>query len=430
MAKKILTDIQTYLTITITTIAILLFDLLGKVGLAVYGILMVYSLIFLFFNIKRTFCTSFSFYIAITFFIYFAIATIINGGIDRFGNTVIQLFCLTLISFYHQKTNEIRIIFIQIAKILTVLSLIMAIGSILLPYIATKSSFYINGNLSDYLLDLVKSKINSFDGRLRGLTGHPNSTAEFCFVASTLSIFLLSNNEKKWFIPSFANILLSIFLIFIATSSRTNMLSILSFVFIYFISYFLMLEKNNIQYEKIFKAVIVLCIIVFVLFLLILLMFPQIRNFFLTRVIRISTLDTGSGRLDVYKAAYELGKGHRFLGFNYRELFNATGQNHAHNLLLHLLSFSGLPGLILFLVYYIYTLIISLINLNNNKLLPKQRIICCFFFSFIASYFIAGLTESGGINRLSLISVIAMPIFAYTHVIYFNSTNNMEESNE
>ena len=422
MEKNFFSDVHTYFLVCISTIMALLFNLFGNVGLAIYGLLIVYSFIFFLLNVKKQpLLKTPIFYVMVAYYAYHILAVCINGSVIQLGSSILQLFFLSLIGFFQRDTKTIKHDITSLAKCMTVFGLLMSIGSLLMASFALYFPEHVV-ILPSYLKKVFESVSFSFyNGRIRGFGNQPNVSSEFCLICSMFSTFLITNSSvsRKWHITSLINIIITVYFIFIAASSRTKMVAIAAFFCCYFVSYFFVINRRNQKYKKIITVLLISTIIVIILLVLILAFSNDFRTFIMEDVIRISSLETASGRDDVYKTAFDLGKGHRLFGYNVETLKKAIAP-HAHNIYLQLLSFAGIPGLVLFCIYFFYTAFIAGKNLINNSFAEEEKNLNCFIFCFIFCYFIQGLPEVAGVDIMRLSSVSAQLIFASTHLIYHN----------
>lgn len=422
MNKKInmfLFDIHTYFLLTISIIIVLQFNLLGKIGLAIYGVLILYSFTFFCINLqKKPIYSGFIFYIAIFYYLYFFFAVCINGSVARYGSSILQLFALTIISFYLRDSDSIITDINLFAKIMIVASIVMSVFSLLISGLF----FY----LPEFFQDLpprILEKIQQITGapsRINGIGGQPNVTARFCLVGLMFSCYMLSiKPHLRWIVLSLSNIFLSLFLIFIATNSRTSMISSIAFLCSYLFFYLFFFNKRKKE-----KLIIILSIILVIVFVFLVAFFSSnsFRSFILNHVLRISSLSTGTGRLSIYKTAFEMGKGNRLFGISCFDLMNTINDPnvHAHNIFLELLTFSGVPGLILFSFYFFYTIYVSIKDFFHPNNTHQTKKLICFFICFFIGYFVYGIPEPAGVNSMIMLSVFAQLFFAYSHIINYN----------
>ena len=170
------------------------------------------------------------------------------------------------------------------------------------------------------------------------------------------------------------------------------------------------------------KMIYILLCLGFVVLLVLILLFASesFRDFVRNHIIRVSSLSTASGRDSVYKVAFELGKGHRLLGYNESKLTEQIVAPHAHNMYLQLLSFSGIPGLLLYCIYLGYTVYLAFRNFFDNSFSFNVKLLNCLFLSFVLCYLLYGIPEEAGVNRIKAISIYAQVIFGFIHVLHYN----------
>ena len=190
--------------------------------------------------------------------------------------------------------------------------------------------------------------------------------------------------------------------------------------FVVFYTYSVIRTYGETQRKRFFTVLAVLCILA-ILLVIICFCIPSIRNFLLDRVIRIDSLSTGSGRIEVFQKSIELGEGRRIFGYNVSEelrLVTSSRAPHAHNIFLEALAAGGVPTLILFSIYLVYSVYISVKNAFNNNLNLKYKVLCCFIICYFAGYIVCGLTDSI-INRMRISVTCFQLILGYTHVINY-----------
>lgn len=417
-------DIHNCLIITFILLLILQLGIFGFWGLIVYWIIFLYAIACIIINGKsKHFCKSIVFYSGIVYYIIALLAPLINGGFTRIGTHIAQLFAILLLCFINRETDELENDIISISKIMITAGFIVCTMSLILSISVTFFPECIN-SLPSKISNYINKRSGSLFGRINGLAGNANSTACFCYIGAVFSIYLIFNKPNKtWKVLSISNICLSAYIIFIATASRTNMLSFISFSIVFITSYYLVAQRKRNDYKKTFYKILFVTVVLIILFILLLLVIPSFRNYVLTKIVRVSSLSDGSNRLTVYKTAWSYGKGNRILGFNNRKFYDQTGFSHTHNAFLEVLSFSGLFGLIPFLFFSFTSIFYAIKNLiiysktHNNKL----KTMVCFFVAFMAGYVFNALIENGTINRLGppMFAVLQI-VIGYTSQIFYN----------
>lgn len=419
---KILHDIHTYLLITITTLLALYLNFLGTLGLVVYGLLIAYSVVFIFMNYRRR--EQYKqlppiFFILIAYYCYFILAVSVNGSFTYNGPAIIQLFLLAFICFFRNDTNEMLYDVNNIAKVFTIFGLAMSIGSI-----SIASFTLLFPNLVNTFPSALAEKFFAIKGsfpsdRLPGLCHYPNPTSLACLTSILFSFYLISiESKKKWIIPAIINICTGSYVIIIASNSRTNMVCLAAFIFFYYIFYFFILHKNDQKKRKIRNIIVIVFLTAVILFAIILIGSASFRDFFFNHVLRVSSIKDASGRDDVYKISYELGQGKRFLGYDMHDLVD-VGLPNAHNIFLQLLCAGGIPSLVLFCLWFFFSIYASIRNVLK-PVSKEARNLNGFFACFIVCYLLQGLPEIAGVDIMSPFSIAAQVIFAYINVNYFN----------
>lgn len=424
---KSLSDIHTFFLITIGTIIILNFSFLGFFGLIIYGLLIGYSLLFFAYNIRRQKMLQIPMlYVLIAYYLYFLLAVCINGSVIVNGAAILQLFLFSLIAFFVRDSKDLIKDITAIAKMMIIAGIFMSLGSLLIALLCHTNPDLINDLPSKIGAFLVKVT-GDFPRRLTGLNNNPNGTAEFCTVSTIMSIFILTFERKtKWVVLSLINIICSLNLIVLWTNSRTNMAALFAFTMAYFIIFFFISNNENKSLKKIAIIIITVVVICTLIMTAIILTSQTLRDFILERVLRSSSLKTASGRDSVYRVAVELGEGHRLFGYNISELAQRIAP-HAHNMFLQLLSFAGVPGLVLFSIYFLYTSYVAIKNLLNKTFSQEIKNFNCFLACYIFYFFVEGIPETAGVDSMRMSSILLQLVLAYTYIIYFQ--NKREKNN-
>lgn len=410
-------DIHNCLAITLLIISIIKFNIFGVIGLIGYGVLIFYTAICCILNAKQHgFSYSISFYSGTAYYLIFILLTVIKGGFQQIGTSLIQLFLIMLLAFINRNETELKKDLDTLGKIMVVAGFTMSIFSIFISALYTFAPDLVNS-----LPVSISSEIIRLSGDLRnrmtGFTGNANVTACYCLIGSVFSTYLITtSNNKRWKLFSAFNLLLSIYTIFIATASRTSMLSFFAFNIVFLLLVYI--SKSN-SWKTILKFTIIVFIILLLLTLLAICI-PSVKDFLLRNIIRIDSLKTGSGRLAVYKSALEMPKGRRLFGISLPEFTSVWGFR-THNMFLEVLTFAGIVGLIPFLIYILSSFYVSIKNfistIKNPNMDYSSKAIRCFFVAYIISYFVFGITESAEIDGIQSISFIAQIVFAYSSLL-------------
>ena len=389
-----LRDTRIFLLVTFMSIAVIQIDIFGVLGLIVYGLLIAYGVVFIAVNFKNLHLLKHPvFYIACAYYLYFILANVINGSFNLRGPSIVQYFLLCVVAFSVRPVDEIRRDVITAAKFMTVIGIVQAVFCIFAALLLYSAPQFVD-NTPEFFSALIHEVADGFPVRASGLVQNANLTAGYEFVS------------------------LAIYIVFVYCASRTYMLAGMSFSLVFLVLYYFGVCRENEKQRKIFHACLICICALIVIAIMILVCSPAVRDFLLNRVLRIDSLSTGSGRLNIWKTSIELGKGHRLFGISYEALEEATGFGNAHNSILEMLTFGGLPTLILFSVYYLYTLYVAGKVIVKGKMDTKTMLFFCFLVAYILGHFVAGMTESD-INRLKMTTLLFSVSMGFIHVINY-----------
>ena len=414
------TNTRLFFLFSIGTIVIIQFDFFGRVGLALYGLLLLYSLAFAIvavrrerpiFNVASIFCFG--------YFIWYLITSCINRKYDGIA-TIIQLMFFSLIAFIPRREEEIERDVKSLSKLMTISGIVMASGTFLIPLFVHYCPILLD-KLPSFLEDYLRRSAGDgfWPRRVVGPCSNPNTTAGFCLISVMASAYLIttSHNQSKWFVSAVVCITLSTIAIFFTTASRTAMLAWIVFV----ISYVVLNMVAHSQSKKkmllwlILFAIFALCLLLTII--LVMVVNPEFADFILHHVIRIDSLRTGSGRLQVYSTALDLFFDSPFLGIDYSEFREAANVSSAHNIYLQVLVFAGIPGFFLFVGYVVISLVHAIRNYTHRVTAGKESSLMSLILSFMFSYLIYGCTEGHCVDGMRIITIAAFLAFASTHVI-------------
>lgn len=419
----LLSDIRAFIMISVIALSILQIEIFGTLGLVIYGLLIAYGIVFIAINFKKlNILTGPAFYIACAYYLYFLLASVINGGYTDFASPLLQFFILVVVAFSIKPVEEIREDIVAISKFMTVMGIIVSASSLLIclfTYYCPDALAALPSVVKDYFEVFT----GSFPSRASGIMGNANMTGDFSFACFLFSMYLLvSQKNIKWLVACLINLVLSAYLVFFLCASRTCMLGIVCAVicFVVFYTYSVIRTYGEAQRKRFFTVLAVLCILA-ILLVIICFCIPSIRNFLLDRVIRIDSLSTGSGRIEVFQKSIELGEGRRIFGYNVSEelrLVTSSRAPHAHNIFLEALAAGGIPTLVLFCILLIYSGLISLKNCFVRNLKIEDRVLFCFILTFYVGYVVCGMTAAL-INRMRISVVCLQLMLGYTHVISY-----------
>lgn len=424
-------DARKFFLITITIIAIIQIDIFGTLGLIAYGILILYGVAFIVINNRNlNIYTAPIFYVACAFYLYFILANCINGSFVLRGPSLVQYFLLCIVAFSLRSIESLKKDVKYFCFILTVLGLIQSVSSIVMALTTYYSPDFVS-SLPSVIEALFKEVAGAFPIRGTGLIQNANLTGGYSFVCGIFSLYLFFiTDNKKWKILAFINFILSFYLVFFFCASRTFMLALISSLFVFGILRICDVCKNPKNRMYVIRVLIALLVCAIMIFIAIFWVFPSAKDFLSDRVLRISSLSDGSGRLHIWVTALELGKGNRLFGYSYKNLENTLGYGNVHNSLLEMLSFGGVPTLVLFLIYFSYTLYIAVRILKRvTDLSVSDKLFLYFIVSYIIGYFVSGFTESD-INRMKMTTLMFTIFLGYIHVVYYQlkAQNRMQSA--
>lgn len=420
MYMQKLFDVRNVILVTIASIAILQFGVFSLLGLAVYGLLLVYNLFSIIYNLReKKIYVNIVFLLGISYCIYFLVSSVVNGNIADVGSTILQYLLIFVVASFIRDNNDIFSDMISLSKVLTIATLAMAVLSVLLSFAGMLfPSFF--ANLPSWApFDEIRKRLCHIpQERLIGFVGNPITTAYYCYTGLLFSIYLCSVEcSKKWKILSYLNIVISSITIIFLTRCRTYTVALFAFVFLYISIYYLWISKDNKLKKRNFKIIIIASVALLVILIAIFIVSDPFRDFILNDVIRIQNLNTLSNRTEIFRNALIEGEGHRIFGINARN-FEKNIASHTHNMYLEVLTFGGVPAFILFLLYLFSAIAISFINLKScNK---NIQVISCFGFAFICGYMVGGISEPGTVKYMGLIFPVMQVLIAFTSILYHN----------
>ena len=413
-----------YIYITLLAICILQFKVFGTPGLIVYGLLIFWGIgVMVYCQKKRLFYFCHAFWLAVLYYGYYLFAIIINGSFFVIGPSVLQLFFLTLACFTLRTDAEIKDNIIAVAKVFSIAGISMCILSLIVSAVTLFLPSIVN-QFPSWLINLMYSVKGTFPIRMTGFVGNANGTAGYVYITACLSFFLISQKPTiKWIVLAIGNIILSTITVFYLTASRTSMLALITFVGVGYVSYLLHLfqrkKDNKFRIHLTFAiSLVLICVLLFCITML----FPQPREFFLERVLRIDSLATGSGRLCLYLETLNAGRGHRLFGISIDTLTQSTTSHvsQAHNNFLQALAIGGIPSLLFYTAFVTASLVTAFRLVWRTRKLPFQEsILPVFILCMLVSQFVYGMTE-GVMDRIGVSAALYTLTMALVHVVSHN----------
>lgn len=420
-------DVHWLLSITIASIAVLQFGVFSTLGLVLYGVLLAYNFVGIILNCKnKRINWTFTFVTGAGYFLYYIFASLFNGNFIDIASVLFQYLLIFIISFFIRDEKYIEKDFLSLAKILTISGLAMAVLSILLAVFSTAFPDFFS-SLPDYevFYELKKRTCNIAVDRLVGFGGNPITTAFYCYVSVAFSIYLLSRTVRfAWKITALCNFIISSFTISFLARSRTYMGALATFLIIYFFIYYCVINKDNPRKWKNFKIILTLAFILFALFLILFFVSSEFKSFILNDVLRIQNINTIGNREYIFENSLAAGDGHRLFGINTRE-FEKEVAYHTHNMYLEILTFGGVPSLVLFMLYTVSAIIVSVKNfIFKNHISQVCLVINCLALAYIISYLVGGISEPGAVRSMRIAFPVYNTMIATVCVIRANSINS------
>ena len=418
-----LLDIHWLLIITVAIIAVLRFGIFGVPGLVVYGLLLVYNLIGIIFNLKHNKISfNFTFVFGCLYCLYFLLATLFNGTFADAASTLAQYLLIFVIASFIRKDDLIENDFISLAKVMTVAGLAMTLLSVVFSCITTAfPSLFANLPEGNYFDDIRLRICNLKVDRLAGFGGNPIVTAFYCYASIVFSVYLLSVSRNiKWKVLAVANFILSSVLIGFLARSRTYMGALAIFLIVYFIIYYCLLNWNEPQKRHNFKFLLLLSCLGLVIFFLLFIAVESFRDFILEQVLRIQNINTIGNREDIFSNTINAGKGYRLFGLN-AKWFEQHVAPHTHNMYLEVLTFGGVPCFIFFILFWIAAIYTTLYNLYHRNLMSKTcQTINCLTLAYIVSFLVGGISEPGAVRSIRIAFPVLLIMIGSVCVIRYN----------
>lgn len=360
------------------------------------------------------------------FFIFFIIASIINGnGFQRFNN--IYFVIHSALFFYLMMLNNYN--YNDYLNKINFTILIILIGIFLVSLITILIFF---SNFLGITTSIKSENIREFfnfvapiDGRWYTIVLNPNIYSYLVSMTFFLTLipFVTIKNIRIKSLISFVQLINLICVIF--SGSKGALLSILTgllIVFVYFISHFL---KNK-KFLHIFTLFLIIFSIIILLFVS--LKSNKLNSFFKIQILRLGKIKNGSGRFEIWTTLFKLPLFSKIFGysdnyiFNFMSKFNlsefrvfSSNQGRAHNIFIEALVSFGSVGFFLFILCLYITFIKSKENYIkiNNQIKFLLRI---FILQFIV-ILVGGLFEQLALFSLSPHSLIFMLVWANILII-------------
>ena len=223
--------------------------------------------------------------------------------------------------------------------------------------------------------------------RLMGTIGHRNFMSTYLIIFLPISVsFYVVFKEKKYFI--FSTI---IFIALLCTTTRSGWISVASFALLGGV----FIRKNKEYLKRSFKLVVVAIIAVFIVNLTMQGTLLNRANTMKNDVVNFSD-KSGSKRVKIWKNIFKCIKSHPLLGTGPDTVYQAlaeerekdpsvmsSGVDKAHNEFLQIAINSGIPSLVIYIVFLVL-LVRNLFKHRDNRI---YRILSLVFISFITQSF-------------------------------------------
>lgn len=292
----------------------------------------------------------------------------------------VAVLILFIVSKYNFKwiKSSLSVIFIfcniyVFCTLLFYLSPSLYLGKVI--YIFPKSVYY----------ELYKNYTN---GSMAGLTTHYSTNGMYMSIAVAIGFSMLFNNKLSK-LKKYSYFLIT-FIALILTGKRGHLLfTIMAMIITYY------LYKSNKPRGRVIKILfyVSIAIIVFLLFSLVI---PEMMNVINRFVTKIQVGDVTSGRIDIYKYAWNYFKSSPILGIGWSQFKYLTEGLDSqylldvHNVYLQLLCETGVVGFAIFTIPFVYTYFttIRLFVLCRKRNIQIDNI-CYFIFSvFMQTFFL------------------------------------------
>ena len=389
----------------------------------IYGLIPLYGLISIIYNRKQLIDETPLFFLAFIFNIFICFLIIIHRDFMTYGFCVINNIFFCYASFYKKQNGEIQSNIEKIILLIILFSLFFSIVSLLIDPI------FLNTNL---LEKLHNNKIKFFDDkishgdRLYGLGGHPNTTGAICFIGIICSMYEILSNKKNKLIQicSFFNIPLCVLCIIMA-SSRTSMLAVTGFSFVFLVLFIMNWRKME---EKQHLNFIFFCLVLIMLFAILaiylLLNTENPIDVIKIKILRTNTIKGATGRVNIQEKVIELSKNHLLLGIPDSSIIKTIGYT-AHNAYIQVLASAGILGLFLYLAIWAYAIYCNIRILLKRKTVKSETYLLA---SFLLSTIIAALLYS--FYEATLYLDLSLPTYFITYCTYLSGQLWSNENKE
>lgn len=344
----------------------------------------------------------------ISFYILTTLILIAHGDILALGLSQLHLFFFALNCLFLYPSEKLKEHILFISKLFIILGLYKIIGSFIAIMIM-KYNPSIASMFPKFIAEVIQNSYVNPE-RPNGITVQPNTLGAIITVASWCSVYMFfSSTSKKWISLSCVTIITGLLFV-IRVSSRTSLLVITAFIGFFIILTLFNWNQLSTTNKKKLLIVIFIAILCCIIATTILLTSKEIKEYVFENVIRVKDIKTATGRTYLQKAALEATKDKRLFGMSYMAISNEIlrGTPHTHNPFIQILVSTGVPSLILFSIFFFYSIgcsIYLLIKQRNDK---NNLLFLCFMVSALLSLFLQSFFE-----QFFFVNYGAIPFFAY-----------------
>jgi len=333
--------------------------------------------------------------VSVSLILFYALTFIlmcVHGEVMHYGLGHICFFMTAYAALWERPNSDIKEEADAMAKLLTVLTLAFCVASLIFNELCLR-----NPGIMDALVgtnfEVLNLTVRPHGERFYTLTGGPNTLSNLGCYSMGFSIYLLMTSKSKgWKAISITSAAFNVLIIMLCWS-RTSMMTaaIFSATFIFFL-----LISGEWKKDKALRfwmaLLVVAAIVAFALIAIAIAMSPEIRETISTKIVRPEEIKTATGRHTLWRNALSLAKEHPIIGVG-QETITEQGTNWAHNLWLQIVASSGVPALILFMVYFVLCIAKGASLAIKNNLSHEERIVLALLFAMVPALLFQNIFE-------------------------------------
>ena len=343
---------------------------------------------------------------------------ILSKGLTQFHIFFFALNCLIIL-----QDNKLDENLLFVSKVFVILGLYKIIGSFI-AILIMKYNPILADSFPKFIAEVIQ---NSYVNHARpnGITVHPNTLGAIISVASWCSFYLIfASDSKKWLIASCVTIFSGVAFA-IRISSRTTLLVITAFIGIFGLLNLIFWNKLSHINKKKLIAIIIIALACIILVAAILIFSNELRHYIFERVIRVKDIKTATGRTNLQKVALEATKDKRLFGMSYEKLSDDIlyGTPHTHNPFIQILVTTGIPSLVLFSLFFFYSIGCSIYLIIKKRNEFENLIFLLFILASQITLFIQSFFEQFFFVNYGPVPFFAYIIFPFAIVLKTNHTN-------